>query len=1019
MAAAKLLQSLTDENPDLQKQIGCMTGIFQLFERHHALTGRHINHKRLPSGNSHFNNGSLDMESNNTYLCPGAMGKNSKDITEKQRVSTQSPSCSSSLSQPDRSSLDLRDAVKDSMYRETSRVVKHKYSPRPLQSPKSMDMLYGKQNLPVDLMESLTVLARFREAPCYFNEAKELPRSLHEDRDGCFLSVPKDAPRYSYDGRDTFKSTPKLKELPRLSLDSREVSMRGSINSVSKSNFFSRNLQRDLQQMSGTQRRPPGVVARLMGLEALPDSRSVTDDCEMGMTNACPIDQDCDTFSRSSKANDPIQILNSPKNSWKDPRWKNSNSVMRPISNSKFPIEPAPWRRQINGDRVSQKPQSRHPKGPSRVPNSFPSVYNEIEKRLRDLEFKHSGKDLIALKQILEAMQAKMLLETSREEQVSNFVTQRDCIIPNQNPRLVGQRSSQNDRVIASTVKGANSSKTSESPIVIMKPAKLVKKSDIPPPGISVDDLPGVHKLRDGAFTYSSKSLANNRTGKDQSPKNSYRESAVSSTDKKTNMRNLRSTQTSAKPQQLHKENTPGLIKSSGSVSPRLQQKSLELEKRSRPPIPSSDWSKGRRQFKRQPIESGSPGRKHRPKSPNLLLREDQSSEVSSESRNLSNQGDDISVHSESIIMLDQKEDVDVINTEQSVEVTGSPSPSREVAKYSLSDIKQKTSSPRLNEYGSQDELAAIAPEHPSPVSVLDVSVYQDGTPSPVRKTGYAFRDDGTQKISNSYNEEHTNLLDNFLLNNMRSDHNSQISRKKLQNIENLVQKLRRLNSSHDETSTDYIALLCENANPDHRYISEILLASGLLLRDLGSSLTGFQLHPSGHPINPELFFVLEQTKANTLLSKEQDSPGKVAESKPNHEKLHRKLIFDAVNEILVGKLGSVSSSLDPWLKPETVARKTPSAQKLLRELCLEIEQLHSMKSECNLEDEADGLKNTLREDITHRSESWTNFCVEIPTVVLDVERSIFKDLVNEIVTSEVASRQVKLSRHYSRLSTK
>lgn len=45
--AAKLLHSLADENPDLQNQIGCMTGIFQLFDRHHAVTGRRINHKRL------------------------------------------------------------------------------------------------------------------------------------------------------------------------------------------------------------------------------------------------------------------------------------------------------------------------------------------------------------------------------------------------------------------------------------------------------------------------------------------------------------------------------------------------------------------------------------------------------------------------------------------------------------------------------------------------------------------------------------------------------------------------------------------------------------------------------------------------------------------------------------------------------------------------------------------------------------------------------------------------------------
>ena len=48
--AAKLLHSLADENPDLQKQIGCMTGILQLFDRQHILSGRQLRHRRLPPG---------------------------------------------------------------------------------------------------------------------------------------------------------------------------------------------------------------------------------------------------------------------------------------------------------------------------------------------------------------------------------------------------------------------------------------------------------------------------------------------------------------------------------------------------------------------------------------------------------------------------------------------------------------------------------------------------------------------------------------------------------------------------------------------------------------------------------------------------------------------------------------------------------------------------------------------------------------------------------------------------------
>lgn len=53
--AAKLLHSLADDNPDLQKQIGCMTGVFQLFDRHQIVSGRRITShspKRLPPGNS-------------------------------------------------------------------------------------------------------------------------------------------------------------------------------------------------------------------------------------------------------------------------------------------------------------------------------------------------------------------------------------------------------------------------------------------------------------------------------------------------------------------------------------------------------------------------------------------------------------------------------------------------------------------------------------------------------------------------------------------------------------------------------------------------------------------------------------------------------------------------------------------------------------------------------------------------------------------------------------------------------
>lgn len=265
---------------------------------------------------------------------------------------------------------------------------------------------------------------------------------------------------------------------------------------------------------------------------------------------------------------------------------------------------------------------------------------------------------------------------------------------------------------------------------------------------------------------------------------------------------------------------------------------------------------------------------------------------------------------------------------------------------------------------------------------------------------------DGAQDSDDCHGEHQCNPTVNPISNSIGSGLTSEINRKKLQNIEHLVQKLRRLNSSHDEARTDYIASLCENTSPDHRYISEILLASGLLLRDLGSGLTTFQLHPSGHPINPELFFVLEQTKASSL-PKEECSPGKV------EEKFHRKLIFDAVNEILVEKLALVGVSSEPWLKPEKPTKKTLNAQKLLKELCLEIEQFQAknLGSSLDADAEEDGLKSVLSEYVMYHSGSWTDFHSEISGVVLDIERLIFKDLVGEIVTGEAANLRAKPGR--------
>ncbi|KAM7267740.1 hypothetical protein ACFE04_009906 [Oxalis oulophora] len=1056
--AAKLLHSLADENPDLQKQIGCMTGIFQLFDRHHVLhTRRGLPHKRLPAGiiirlthidlfvlyrsvidlfyymlrlsglseyafyqvvartelillqslvelnlnywlkvstftnvefvkmdpfcdsmissvnvdivllmayscqsftltvdyicrylgTSHSKNQDFDRESSNLYY------PHTSSISERQRTSTESSrpsfssSCSSSMSsmefnkntQPEPSSfdritfpetpsmnqtitsprlsgqsLDLRDVVKDSMYRETrglsvktsSReesmgpsIKSRDSSPRPLQFSKSVNESYGfgsdgRQDLPDDLKESIRGFAKLQEAPWYYNDP---PRFSYDGRE---------LNRLSFESRDTIKSTTKLKELPRLSLDSRVRYLSNNGNS------------NDTQPNSAT--RPTSVVAKLMGLETLPDSNLVQSNI--------------------------IKIPKSPKSSPKgpvSPRWRNPDLIMKPVSSSKFPMEPAPWR-QPNGSQKSAV------KVPAKALHSFPSVYNEIEKKLKDLQFKQTGKDLRALKQILEAMEAKGLLGTRKDEKASNFVSQKEYDLKSTSPSYSHRLPSQRNYGSASTSRGYDPSRNFESPIVIMKPAN--------------------NRIPNGGLLDSRKGLTVNRI--EQSPRNIRSDS---SNDKKTVGRNLKPTNSSSKQQDGPSTSS---IKSSGSVSPRLQSKKLELEKnRSRPPTPPVDSNNPRRQqSNKQLTESSSPGRKLRTKSHSPVQSDD-------ESKSSSLQGHDSSLQLGRIISRGPK-------TEQSAEVIGIQSPS--------SGSMQKLLAPSLDKNGLASELCIVTPEHPSPVSVLDASLRMDDEPSPVKQAPDAIKGDGAPDYIDNHPNDQWSPPDDLLSDSFGS---SDSSRKKLQNIEHLVQKLRQLNSSHDEARTDYIASLCENSNLDHRYISEILLASGLLLRDLGSTMTTLQLHASGHPINPELFFVLEQTKASRFVY------DKSVSSKPDHEKCHRKLIFDAVNEILIGKLDLVGFSQEPWLKKSNkLAKKTLNAQKLLKELCSEIEQLQTTEPEfCFDEEEQDSLKKILHDDVMFQSENWCDFEGEVSGIVLDVERSLFKDLIDEIVRGEVAKQ--------------
>lgn len=811
--ASKFLHSLSDDNADLQRQIGCMTGIFQLFDRQQIISARRITgvgSKRVPSGRSRTYGSDFD-ESNSIYHRSMPKENNStKSVYEHQRISVESsrPFFSSSSRSSSFSSLDCNTKINQSDPSPYDQII---FPETPSRDP-PMSQTEIKYE-PSDFNKSLRVLAKYREAPWNCDENLEHSRTSY---------VSNNTRRFSYDGRETIRSAPKHKELPpRLSLDGREGSR--SFNSDHKP--------------AG-----PSVVAKLMGLETLADAGVAT-----------------------------------------------SKQFSKPVSNytKNLVMEPAPWK--LPED--SQKPSFRKLRTQTK-----PSVYSEIEKRIKDVEFSQSGKDLRALKQILEAMQAKGLLDNStrREGQDSNFTTQSE-----------------------KEARFLNKERAFESPIVIMKPSKLVPKS-------------GKGNLNN------SKNLANNKISKEQVSKIRIKENGA-------NVLNSRKSSNS--------------VKTSASLSPRLQENKLELEKRSRPPI-SPDSNKAKKQVFKNQAESSSPGEKRRPKFVKKPQNDDRSS-VSSDSKGSFYQDDGL----------------EVTSSGRFSERNGGKSRSLMTSNYAVSGLVQQKFVEKSLE-GEFSELGSVAREQPSPVSVLDDTMYADEASSPVKQIPDVLEVTGEVIITNNPDREE----------NKHEEHvyNTTINRKKLENIENLVKKLRRVNSTHDETHTDYIASLCEYTNPDYRYVSEILLASGLLLRDLNSSQSIFELHSSGYPINPELFLVLEQTKASNIVH-----------VKCDEEKFHRKLIFDAVNEILAKKLNLLRN------RTKKLTRRCLSAQKLLRDLCCEIESLQMKKPSFSFEDEEDCLRSVLCEDVMNRSEIWNDFGSDLSGLVLDIERLVFKDLITEIVRGE------------------
>lgn len=840
--------------------------------------------------------------------------------------------------------LGIRNLVKDSIYKDTSELtvricieeevkdhtIKSGDQPRELNGHPS-DSAHVKSKGLMDINESLRMLAKLRESSW----------SLSESSHHAQLSY--DAPRFSYDGSS--RSNPNLSS-----------GDRGSSSTITGS-----NATLETQQEQPTCKRLPSVVAKLMGLEELPEHNEST-----SLSQACKAVEE----SKLGVTLNPLCI--SSHNNPAPRQQRSQDSTIRKLPNSMFPVETAPWKQQERIVLPRKLPKGS--KGAQGREQHAKSVFSDIEKRLKDLHFQQSNKDLRALKQILDAVQAKRLLENKKQEEAS-MQKLYDGNNDGQGITSVNMRLNSSTNSTWMPVE-SNAENSSKSPIVIMKP------SNVFPLGCSSD----LTQLQTSNNTDKKKGSMT-RTAKEQHARSSPSEPTsqpLISYDRRSNGRNddlrnkqksssLRVTESSSRRQLLNKNST----------TPRLQQRKLDSEHRSRPPIPSAESNKSQRQsVDRNNLDTVSPRCKFRRKPACAQECDDVISYGSNNRiRSLNPQGNDIPTMSDCRMSVASELDTEVISSSRSTEVSiGTPSVTN--------PQKVKTSYGASKDASSVDPPTAIS-ERPSPVSVLDSFDQEDLFPAS-RTLNSLTLDDVCHTSEGPWKPSDT----------MPRQVATQPMNNKLANVASLLEKLQQLIVKKDEDAppADHIAFLCETESPDHRYVSEILLASGLLMKDLASGQAGLQLHSSGYPINPDLFQVLEKRKAGWI-SKCDVIHQSRSGTKSDPKRAHRKLRFDTVNELLLQKFEKETAvySVSSFIIAKDPHAMALSGQQLVKLISSGIDDLDTERSRI-CQKEGSVIPDA---EILQRMQGWTSFSRELPGMVLEIERSIFKELVDEVVHGE------------------
>ncbi|TKW35699.1 hypothetical protein SEVIR_2G392100v4 [Setaria viridis] len=934
--------AFADDARELDRQMGCMAGIFQIFDRQRLITGSGRRagrqaQKRLPPPSAPDNtvpkssrNVPVQSSSTSKIVLEKTFSKctteNSSLSIESSRASSSSSSCSSF------SSLDGNKSVQQELpYINEELFVQRSLKRSPSLKETDMNTKPGHPNVGFrDIVKDsinresggLTVKTSVQEARRN-GQYKDSPRPLllSKSMDGtCIIGIDRstkvpatvtesnrrlqEQSRFSCDDRrllrpaetqESKRPSSRPKELPRLSLDSRKESLSPS----SRQNNFSYKRTDDIlldtlrPQDSPSHRRANSVIAKLMGLEEATDATGV-------------LTADNHETSRSPRPAQATQYENpsrSPRSTCQDScmlQLKNESWVLRTKPSPRILTEAAPWRQQERSANNIKAQQCREAEGRPRTA----SVYADIERRLGGLDFLEcNNKDFRALR-ILGALNAK----DSKSQNDSNAGS------------VAVQRTGYDQ---------ATEPRDFQPPIVVMKPARTTKK-----PGVSLASVAPIAGLR---------SLR----------KLPVRDSSFNGTDDKIHLRMSRAQSKSEEPVSSASSPRP-----TGSSSPRNVQKKAESERRSRPPVSPKSPSK-------KSNEAVSPkGR------------------IRSKPSQVKSHRDEVLPSAGSRISLAKQVDVSIMDCPKPPGVSSSFVQPCKVA---------TTSSHKGPSILGSDQNIHSLDNIPSPVSVLDTSFYH-------KRISDSFKDGETHSSDECWNP-------NSLPDTPQSKASSEVNQIKPENLEFLIQKLEQLQSMNEEAANIKEVMASVAANKDHHYIYEILLASGLLHKELSFTALPGQLRPSSNLINPELFLILEQTKPDIASEFQTVSAAKKC-SKPCTGKLHRRLVFDMVNETIAQKMNICRFRSQPV---KFLQSRKLSGWQLFKDLCTEVDRL----TKCSEEDENENMP--VHEDIT---KDWMSFDTILHDMVLEIEKDIFKNLINEVIdggaTEKMQFGQWKLRRQLS-----